>query len=140
MTGYTFAEKVLAKAAGVEVARAGDVLDVRADVMFSHDNTAAIRRIFESIGAPRILHPERAVITLDHAVPAPTTQHARITPKSASGCASRGLSISSRSGAASAIRSSAKKRWCCRPDDLRLGQPHDPFRLARRVRHGRRAH
>ena len=77
MTGYTFAEKVLAKAAGVEVARAGDVLDVRADVMFSHDNTAAIRRIFESIGAPRILHPERAVITLDHAVPAPTTQHAQ---------------------------------------------------------------
>lgn len=75
--GLTFAEKVLARAAGVSVARAGDVLDVKADVIFSHDNTAAIRRIFEQIGAPGILHPERVVVTLDHAVPAPTTAHAQ---------------------------------------------------------------
>ena len=77
MTGYTFAEKVLARAAGVQQARAGDVLDVTADVMFSHDNTAAIRKIFEQIGAPGILHPERTIFTLDHAVPAPTTEHAK---------------------------------------------------------------
>lgn len=77
MTGFTFAEKVLARAAGVSEARAGDVLDVKADVIFSHDNTAAIRRIFEQIGAPGILHPERVVVTLDHAVPAPTTAHAQ---------------------------------------------------------------
>lgn len=83
MTGFTFAEKVLARAAGVAEARAGDVLDVRADVRFSHDNTAAIRRIFEQLlavgkpGAPGILRPERVVVTLDHAVPAPTTQHAQ---------------------------------------------------------------
>lgn len=77
MTGFTFAEKVLARAAGVSEAHAGDVLDVKADVIFSHDNTAAIRRIFEQIGAPGILHPERVVVTLDHAVPAPTTAHAQ---------------------------------------------------------------
>jgi 3-isopropylmalate dehydratase large subunit len=77
MSGFTFAEKVLARAAGVDQARAGDVLDVQAVVMFSHDNTAAIRKIFEQIGAPGILHPERTVFTLDHAVPAPTTEHAK---------------------------------------------------------------
>jgi len=77
MTGYTFAEKVLARAAGVPGARAGDILDVKPDVFFSHDNSAAIRQTFLSIGAPRILHPDRVVITLDHAVPAPTTQHAQ---------------------------------------------------------------
>lgn len=77
MTGFTFAEKVLARAAGVPSAHAGDVLDVHADVRFSHDNTAAIRRIFAEIGAPGIVHPERVVVTLDHAVPAPTTQHAQ---------------------------------------------------------------
>jgi 3-isopropylmalate/(R)-2-methylmalate dehydratase large subunit len=77
MTGFTFAEKALARAAGVSEARAGDVLDVKADVIFSHDNTAAIRRIFEQIGAKNMAHPERAVITLDHAVPAPTTLHAQ---------------------------------------------------------------
>ncbi len=77
MSSFTFAEKVLARAARVGEARAGEVLDVRADVRFSHDNTAAIRRIFEQIGAPGIVRPERVVVTLDHAVPAPTTQHAQ---------------------------------------------------------------
>ncbi len=77
MTAHTFVEKVLARAAGVTSARAGDILDVKPDVIFSHDNTAPIRRIFEKIGAPGIAHPERMVITLDHAVPAPTTDHAQ---------------------------------------------------------------
>lgn len=75
--GCTFAEKVLARGAGVEAARAGQVLDVAPDVVLSHDNTAAIARIFAEIGAPAILHPERLAITLDHAVPAPTTRHAQ---------------------------------------------------------------
>jgi 3-isopropylmalate/(R)-2-methylmalate dehydratase large subunit len=78
MTGLTFAEKALARAAGVEAVRAGDVVDVTPDFIFSHDNTAAIRRIFlEEIGADCIKNPERVGITLDHAVPAPTTRHAQ---------------------------------------------------------------
>lgn len=77
MTGYTFAEKALARAAGVSAARAGDVLDVRPDLVFSHDNSAAIRRIFEQIGATRIVNPQRVAITLDHAAPASTTAHAQ---------------------------------------------------------------
>jgi len=77
MSGYTFAEKALARATGVSSARAGDVLDIRPDLIFSHDNTAAIRKIFLGFGAKRILNPDRVAITLDHAVPAPTTLHAQ---------------------------------------------------------------
>lgn len=77
MNGYTFAEKALARAAGLSAAHAGDILDVQPDLIFSHDNSAAIRRIFEQTGAPAIVRPERIAITLDHAVPAPTTQHAQ---------------------------------------------------------------
>jgi 3-isopropylmalate/(R)-2-methylmalate dehydratase large subunit len=75
--GQTFVQKALAKAAGVAQANPGDILDVRADVMFSHDNSAAILKLFQQIGAERIAHPERVAITLDHAVPAPTTLHAQ---------------------------------------------------------------
>lgn len=75
--GFTFAEKALARAAGIPEARAGDVLDVAPDVVFSHDNSAAIMKIFSQIGAPRLAHPERVAMTLDHAVPAPTTAHAQ---------------------------------------------------------------
>ena len=77
MSGFTFAEKALARAAGVSQARAGDVLDVRPDLIFSHDNSAAIRRIFDQLGLARVHDPSRMAITLDHAVPAPTTTHAQ---------------------------------------------------------------
>ncbi|MCS7039764.1 MAG: 3-isopropylmalate dehydratase large subunit, partial [Caldilineales bacterium] len=73
----TFAEKALARAAGRDRAAAGDILDVRPDWVLSHDNTAAIARMFAQLGLARVRHPERLVITLDHAVPAPTAQHAR---------------------------------------------------------------
>jgi 3-isopropylmalate/(R)-2-methylmalate dehydratase large subunit len=45
-------------------------------VVLSHDNTAAIARIFRALGVTRVKYPERLAIALDHAVPAPTTQHA----------------------------------------------------------------
>lgn len=75
--GYTFAEKALARAAGLASAVAGQVVDARPDVALSHDNTAAIARIFRSIGLERVVIPEKMCITLDHAVPAPTARHAQ---------------------------------------------------------------
>jgi 3-isopropylmalate/(R)-2-methylmalate dehydratase large subunit len=73
---HTFAEKALARAAGLDVAVAGQIVDATPDVALSHDNTAAIARIFRSLGVARVKHPQRLAITLDHAVPAPTTLHA----------------------------------------------------------------
>ncbi len=75
--GHTFAEKALARAAGLSHAVAGQVVDARPDLVLSHDNTAAIAKIFHSIGLERVVIPDRMAITLDHAVPAPTTKHAQ---------------------------------------------------------------
>ncbi len=74
--GYTFAEKALARAAGLEHVVAGQIIDARPDVALSHDNTAAIAKLFRSLGYGRVLHPERLAIFLDHAVPAPSAEHA----------------------------------------------------------------
>jgi 3-isopropylmalate/(R)-2-methylmalate dehydratase large subunit len=73
----TFAEKALARASGQSSVVAGQIIDARPDVILSHDNTAAIWKIFRALGVERVVHPERLAITLDHAVPAPTTQHAQ---------------------------------------------------------------
>jgi 3-isopropylmalate/(R)-2-methylmalate dehydratase large subunit len=75
--GYTFAEKALARASGLSHTIAGQVIDARPDVALSHDNTAAIARIFQAIGLDRVAIPDRLCITLDHAVPAPTPKHAQ---------------------------------------------------------------
>lgn len=75
--GKTFAEKALARAAGLAETVAGQVVDARPDIVLSHDNTAAIYKIFKSIGVEHVAIPEKLAITLDHAVPAPTALHAR---------------------------------------------------------------
>jgi 3-isopropylmalate/(R)-2-methylmalate dehydratase large subunit len=73
----TFVQKALARAAGLDTVMVGQVVDVRPDVVLSHDNSAAIRRTWLEFGQARVAIPERIAITLDHAVPAPTTKHAQ---------------------------------------------------------------
>lgn len=73
----SFAQKALARAAGLDSVAVGQVVDARPDVVLSHDNTAAIRQIWLEFGRARVIAPERMAITLDHAVPAPTTKHAQ---------------------------------------------------------------
>ena len=75
--GKTFAEKAIARAAGLAEVSAGQIVDARPDRVLSHDNTAAIYRLFKQLGVEKVVRPERLCITLDHAVPAPTTQHAQ---------------------------------------------------------------
>lgn len=74
---HTFVEKILAKNAGLSTVRPGQVLDATPDVALSHDNTAAISKIFETLGVDRVKYPDRLAITLDHAAPPPTTKHAQ---------------------------------------------------------------
>lgn len=75
--GHTFVEKILAKNAGLPEVTPGQVLNATPDVALSHDNTAAIAKTFYSLGLERVKYPERLAITLDHAAPPPTTQHAQ---------------------------------------------------------------
>ncbi|CAG0930115.1 3-isopropylmalate/(R)-2-methylmalate dehydratase large subunit [Thermoflexales bacterium] len=75
--GSTFAEKALARAAGLSSVVAGQVVDAKPDVALSHDNTAPIARIFRAIGLEKVAIPDRMCVTLDHAVPPPTPKHAQ---------------------------------------------------------------
>ncbi len=72
-----FVQKALARSAGLSSVEIGQVVDARPDIVLSHDNSAAIRTTWLQFGQDRILIPERLAITLDHAVPAPTTKHAQ---------------------------------------------------------------
>ena len=73
----SFAQKALARAAGLPWTEVGQVVDARPDIVLSHDNTAPIRKIWQQFGMAKVVIPERMAITLDHAVPAPTTKHAQ---------------------------------------------------------------
>jgi 3-isopropylmalate/(R)-2-methylmalate dehydratase large subunit len=74
--GQTFAEKALARKAGLEQVEPGQILTVQPDKLLTHDNTAAIAKIFREIGVERVARPGINVIVLDHVVPAATEGHA----------------------------------------------------------------
>lgn len=74
--GQTFAEKILARKAGLVEVEPGQIVTVPPDKLLTHDNTAAIAKIFREIGVERVARPETNVIVLDHVVPAATEGHA----------------------------------------------------------------
>ena len=76
MSGMTVCEKILAKAAGREKAKSGDVVDAKPDLAMSHDNTYLVHQVFRETGANRIVDPSSIVVVLDHRVPANTVNSA----------------------------------------------------------------
>jgi 3-isopropylmalate/(R)-2-methylmalate dehydratase large subunit len=68
--GLTFAEKALARKAGLDAVVPGQILVVRPDRLLTHDNTAAISKHFYKIGVQKMANPDMSVIVLDHVVPA----------------------------------------------------------------------
>ena len=72
----TFAQKILARKAGLDSVAVGQIVEVEPDFCLSHDNTAAISKTFKKIGVEWVKYPERFVIVLDHTVPASTEKYA----------------------------------------------------------------
>jgi homoaconitate hydratase family protein len=73
---HTFAERIFSCRAGRPV-KAGEIVVLSPDRLLSHDNTASIIGTFAKMGAERLAAPEKAVIVLDHCVPAATEKYAQ---------------------------------------------------------------
>ena len=74
--GKTIIEKIIAGAAGKSEVKEGEIVFVSPHRILSHDNSAAISKIFEQMGAQKVWNPERIFIALDHAVPPPDERKA----------------------------------------------------------------
>lgn len=74
--GMTMIQKILARASGRERVEVGEIVFARPHMILSHDNSAAILKIFRSMGGERVWDPKRVFIALDHAVPPPDAKKA----------------------------------------------------------------
>jgi 3-isopropylmalate/(R)-2-methylmalate dehydratase large subunit len=74
--GYTFAQKVLARKAGLDSVVPGQIVTVRPDKLLTHDNTSAIAGKFRQIGVEKVADPDISVIVLDHVTPAANETYA----------------------------------------------------------------
>ncbi|RLD00209.1 MAG: 3-isopropylmalate dehydratase large subunit [Chloroflexi bacterium] len=72
----TFAEKILARKAGLDGVVPGQIVEITPDVILSHDNTAPIYGLFQRMGGEKVFDPDMHAVILDHATPAPSTKHA----------------------------------------------------------------
>jgi 3-isopropylmalate/(R)-2-methylmalate dehydratase large subunit len=77
----TVVEKILARACGRSVVRAGDVVEPAVDLAMSHENAALVinqfHAVFEGTGRePRLWDPSRIAIIFDHRVPAESAKTA----------------------------------------------------------------
>jgi len=73
--GKTLSENLFSQRAGRDVS-AGEIVTLQPDFYLSHDNSAAILKKLPAMGASGLRFPDRAVIVLDHTVPAPTSADA----------------------------------------------------------------
>lgn len=79
--GMTLSEKILARAAGLSSAKAGDVVEPAVDLAMSHENAALVinqfREIYDGTGhAPTVWDPRRIAIIFDHRIPAESAKTA----------------------------------------------------------------
>ncbi len=73
--GMTVAEKILARAAGRNIVRPGDIIEPAVDLAMSHENAAlVINQFFEVYRGtglpPKVWDPARIAIIFDHRIPA----------------------------------------------------------------------
>ncbi len=69
--GETFAQKVLAKKAGMDQVVPGQIVTLSPDHLLTHDNTAAIiGKIGNELDKYGVIDPELPIIVLDHVIPA----------------------------------------------------------------------
>ncbi|MBI2318465.1 MAG: 3-isopropylmalate dehydratase large subunit, partial [Betaproteobacteria bacterium] len=78
----TIAEKILARASGLDTLMPGQIVEVQPDFSYAHDYAIFAIQAFEAMEAAVVRRPERIAVCLDHAVPADNAreanQHARI--------------------------------------------------------------
>ncbi len=72
-------EKILAKASGKRSVRSGEIVDANVDMLMVHDLTGPLAvEAFKRIGLEKIWDSQRAVVILDHQVPAESVKAAEL--------------------------------------------------------------
>lgn len=74
--GMTIAEKILARASGLQEVKPGQFVTAKVDKIIGHDISLAAFRELERMAADKVFDPERIAITCDHFVPSPTVNAA----------------------------------------------------------------
>ncbi|HEV8594220.1 MAG TPA: aconitase family protein, partial [Thermoplasmata archaeon] len=91
MPGLTMAEKVLARSSGRDRVVPGDIVDSNVDLLYMHEMLAMALGPFAEIGITKVWDPTKIVVTLDHWVPPPNEQIAKMHQQIREFCRKQGI-------------------------------------------------
>jgi 3-isopropylmalate/(R)-2-methylmalate dehydratase large subunit len=99
--GFTLAEKILARAAGLPTVRAGDSIRVKPDFVLAYElrgYTDVFFREMRELGVEKLREPERFGIFIDHRVPSKTPEDESLHVETRRWCAEQGVPLFERQG------------------------------------------
>ncbi len=114
-------EKVLAKASGRDTVKPGDFVDVQVDLLYMHEMLALALGPFREIGVERVWDPNKIVVTLDHWVPPPNEQIAKMHQDIREFCEAQGIRRFHDVGDHGIIHQLVAERGYAHPWDLVIG-------------------
>src|SRR3989304_4528549 len=91
MPGLTISEKILARASGKDRVAPGDIVDGSVDLLYMHEMLAMALMPFHDIGTMTVWDPDKIVVPLDHGVPPPTPEIAKMHQTIREFCKKQGI-------------------------------------------------
>ena len=117
----TMAEKILARASGSESVRPGQIVDGQVDLLYMHEMLALAIKPFEEIGVGKVWDPAKCVVTVDHWVPPPNEQIARMHQSIREFCWAQGIERFHDVGDHGIIHQLVVERGYVHPGELVIG-------------------
>ncbi|TLZ78244.1 MAG: 3-isopropylmalate dehydratase large subunit [Methanobacteriota archaeon] len=121
MTGQTMSEKILARASHAESVHPGQIVDGDVDLLYMHEMLAMALMPFNEIGTMKVWDPEKIVVTLDHWVPPPTPEIAKMHQTIRDFCHKQGIRRFHDVGDHGIVHQLIVERGYAHPGDLVIG-------------------
>src|SRR3990172_4273238 len=121
MKGQTIAEKILAGASRSEAVQPGQIVDGRVDLLYMHEMLAMALMPFQEIGTMKVWDPAKIVVTLDHWVPPPTPEIAKMHQTIRDFCHKQGIERFHDVGDHGIVHQLIAERGYAHPWDLVIG-------------------
>src|SRR2546428_10428246 len=121
MAGHTITEKILARASRSEVVHPGQIVDGSVDLLYMHEMLAMALLPFNEIGTLKVWDPSKIVVTLDHWVPPPTPEIAKMHQTIREFCRTQGIQRFHDVGDHGIVHQLIAERGYAQPWDLVIG-------------------
>ena len=121
MQGHTISEKILARSSGNETVRPGQIVDGTVDLLYMHEMLAMALIPFGEIGTAAVWDPSKIVVTLDHWVPPPTPEIAKMHQTIREFCHRQGIQRFHDVGDHGIVHQLIAERGYAQPGDLVIG-------------------